>query len=460
MPTKVETLARFVGSARCEDLSAQALEQLKLRVLDSLGVAIGALDAAPMRALRAHVDELGGRALSSLIGGGATAPDRAAFYNGALVRYLDFMDSYLAPGETFHPSDNLGAVLACAEYADASGRRLLAALAVAYEVQARLSEAAPVRAKGFDHTTQGAYAAAAGAAKALGLSEAQTANALAMSGTANNALRVTRTGALSHWKGLAYPNTASSAVQCALLAKRGLTGPLEVFEGNKGFEQVIAGAFDVDWSDRSLEGVRRSILKRYDAEIHAQSAVEACLELRRAHRLDWRQLAAVELSTFQVAYDIIGGGEEGAKTEVKTKEQADHSLPYMVAVALIDGELLPAQYRPERIAADDVQGLLRRVRVRPNAALSARFPAEVPVQVGLRLKDGRVLSAAKSDYEGFHTRPMSRERVVEKFHAVAGRAGAGAREAVVSAVERLPAVTARQLGQILAHLEEGALSAR
>jgi phosphosulfolactate synthase (CoM biosynthesis protein A) len=239
--TAAGRLARFVVDRSWDDLSERARQDLKIRVLDALGCALGALGAPPVAAVRAQVDELGGHPLSTLIGGGATGPDRAALYNGALVRYLDFNDSYFAPGETCHPSDNLAPVLAAAEYADASGRELLAALAVAYQVQCRLSDEAPVRAKGFDHTTQGSYAAAAGAAKALRLDERETASAVAIAGTALNALRVTRTGALSHWKGLAYPFTASGAVEAALLAARGITGPAEVFEGNKGFMDSIAG---------------------------------------------------------------------------------------------------------------------------------------------------------------------------------------------------------------------------
>src|SRR5215469_14942487 len=113
--SEVQDLARFVGRARLQDLGQQALEQLKIRVLDTIGAAIGALDAAPMRAIRRLTDRMGGRPLAALVGGGRTAPDRAAFHNGALSRYLDFMDSYLAAGETCHPSDNLGAVLAAAE---------------------------------------------------------------------------------------------------------------------------------------------------------------------------------------------------------------------------------------------------------------------------------------------------------------------------------------------------------
>jgi 2-methylcitrate dehydratase len=451
--TEVESLASFVVSTRFEDISQEVVAQLKIRVLDSLGVAIGALGAEPIRMIREQIVEFGGSPLATLIGGGASAPDRAAFYNGALVRYLDFMDSYLAPGETFHPSDNFGAVLAAAEYANATGREFLTALAVAYEVQARLSEAAPVRARGFDHTTQGAYAAAAGVAKALRLDISKTANAIAMSGTASNALRVTRTGKLSQWKGLAYPNTAFSAVHVTFLAMRGITGPLEVFEGNKGFKQSIAGPFHIDWGNNSFESVKRSIVKKYNAEIHSQSAIEAALELRERHGFQGSDVLSVEIDIFQVAYDIIGGGDEGPKKNIRTKEEADHSLPYMVAVALLDGELYPEQFHPERIAANDVQQLLRAVRIRPNAEYSARFPNEMPVRITIVLRDGRRFELEKADYEGFHSRPMSWKTVGRKmFRLSQGFADATALKALRDRVERLEATDIRALTEVLSDL--------
>ncbi|WP_407178545.1 MmgE/PrpD family protein [Bradyrhizobium sp. STM 3562] len=416
--TEALELARFVERARLGDLSEQALEQLKIRVLDTVGVAIGALNALPIATIRNLVDELGGCPHSTLIGGGRTAPDRAAFYNGALSRYLDFMDSYIASGETCHPSDNLGAVLATAEMREASGAEFLTALAVAYQIHIRLSDLAPVREKGFDHTTQGAYAAAAGAAKALGLPRAPIANAIAISGTANNALRVTRTGALSNWKGLAYPNVGMSATLAALLASRGITGPEAVFEGVSGFKEVIAGPFQIDWREENLEGVRRSIVKQHNAEIHAQSAIDAALDIRARPGFDASAVAAIRLKIFAVAHRIIGGGEEGDKRLVRTKEEADHSLPYMLAVALIDGQVQPAQFAPERIAADDVQGLLRKVTVTPDPHLSAQFPQRLPAELEVERQDGIVLRARRDDYHGFHTRPFDWATARRKFDCV------------------------------------------
>lgn len=455
--TKVMELAQFVDSASYDQISERAVKALKVRLLDSFGVAIGALNGPPVKMIRSLIDDFGGAPRATLIGGGKSAPDRAALYNAALVRYLDFNDSFLAPGETCHPSDNIAAVMAASESVNGSGKEFLTALAVAYQVHARLSQEAPVRAKGFDHTTQGAYAAAAGAAKALGLNARKTANAVAIAGTALNALRVTRTGALSHWKGLAYPHTAFAATHAAYLAARGITGPEEVFEGNKGFMETISGPFHIDWAEEDLEMVNLTIIKKFNAEIHAQAAVEAALELKAEHGFDASEIDRIDIEIFDVAYHIIGGGEEGDKTTVRTKEEADHSLHYMVAAALLDGQLLPAQYEPERIVSADVQRLLRRVHVTPTEEYSRRFPQEHACRVSIALSNGRAYSAEKADYEGFTTNPMSWERVREKFDQLSAPfADARLMDEIAEAVAELERTELSELTALLARVGERA----
>ncbi|WP_131668018.1 MmgE/PrpD family protein [Psychrobacter pygoscelis] len=453
-PTEVQQLAKFVVQADSAVMSLEAKDELKKRLLDSIGVGIGALEGEPIQYLRTHIEDFGGNPLSTMIGGGKTSPDRAALYNGALTRYLDFMDSYLAKGETCHQSDNLGAVLAAGEYADLDGKGLLTAMAVAYQVQGRLCDEAPVRAKGFDHTVQGAYASAAGVAKALGFDADKTANAIAISGTCNNALRVTRTGALSHWKGLAYPNTGFIGTHAAFLAMRGITGPEAVFEGNKGFKEAIAGDFTIDWAQEDLENVSKSIIKKYNAEIHSQSSIEGALELQAAHGFSAEQIEKIEIDIFDVAYHIIGGGEEGDKTIIRTKEEADHSLQYMVGVALLDGNVLPAQYDPERILKDDIQDLLQRFVVRPKQAYTDRFPQEVCTDLTVYLKDGTQFAITKTDYEGFNTRPMSWETVISKFNGLTEPFTSQAvRTRIIEAIKDIESVTVRELMQILSNLQ-------
>ncbi|MGE5223106.1 MAG: MmgE/PrpD family protein [Omnitrophica WOR_2 bacterium] len=449
--TMVQQMADFVAHARYEDLSETACQALKIHILDALGCALGALDGEPIRLIRQQLDDFGGSPLCSLIAGGKTSPDRAAFYNSALVRYLDFNDSYLAKGETCHPSDNLGAVLAASEYSQASGKDLMTSLAVAYQVQCHLSDVAPVRNKGFDHTTQGAYAVASGVSRALHLDPVRTANAIAISGTAYNALRVTRTGPLSNWKGLAYPDTVFGATHAAFLAMRGITGPLDVFEGNKGFMESITGPFQVDWSHEDLEKVTGTVIKKYNAEMHSQSALEGILELKQVHPFQADQVDHIDIDIFDVAYHIIGGGEEGNKKTIQNKEQADHSLPYMIAVAILDGKVTPEQYLPDRIRRNDVQELLQRVDIHPSKEYSQKFPFEMDCKITVSLKNGSSFTQFKTDYEGFFTRPITWEHIIQKFQVLSSSScPPQLQDELIDAVAHLEEITTSDLLDLLA----------
>ncbi|MGH9231393.1 MAG: MmgE/PrpD family protein, partial [Acidimicrobiales bacterium] len=277
-----------------------------------------------------------------------------------------------------------------------------------------------------------------------------TSHAVAIAGTAFNALRVTRTGALSHWKGLAAPFTAAGALDAGFLAGRGVTGPLEVFEGVKGLQEALAGTFAVDWSTDDLACVTGTALKRFNAEIHSQAAIETALALRHEHGFTGSDVTEVAIETFQVAYDIIGGGREGDKTVVRTKEQADHSLPYLVAVALLDGEVLPSQFAPERIESADVQALLTRVAIRPASDLTARFPELQPCRMRIRLTDGTDVTREQADYRGWPTRPMSSDDVERKFDLLtAAHASDRIRADLLSAIAELEHIDVAEVARLL-----------
>jgi 2-methylcitrate dehydratase len=215
-------------------------------------------------------------------------------------------------------------------------------------------------------------------------------------------------------------------------------------------DAIVGDRFELAWSKEDLESVTRTILKKFNAEIHSQSAIEALIELKKAHDVDPDQVERIELDTFQVAFDIIGGGEEGSKFDVHTKEEADHSLPYLLAVALLDGQVLPDQYRPERIASEDVQDLLHRVEIKPDDSFSERFPQEHSARIRLRLRDGQVLEREQRDYEGFHTRPMAWDTVAEKFARLASaHVEDRQRSEIKDAVAALDRIGTRQLTHIL-----------
>lgn len=411
-----ERLGAFAAHSGLADMPPEAREQLKIRVLDSLGCAIGALQASsPLQAVANAVGQLGGAPRATLIGGERSSADRAALLNGAAIRYLDYNDTFVAGQEACHPSDNTGAVLAATEEAAGSGEDFLVSLAVSYQVQCRLTASAPVRPQGFDHTTQGVYGAACGVSRALGLDAERASNAVAIAGTAFNALRVTRTGTISNWKGLAAPMAAANGVVAAYLAREGLTGPPAVFEGTKGFMDSISGPFDVDWAAEALDVAPRTMIKKHNAEAHSQTAIEALFALTNAHPFRAKQVERIEVETFAACYDIIGGGAEGDKHTVTTKEVADHSLPYILAVALLDGEVTPAQYAPERIRSADVQELLRRVQVAEDPELTARFPGEMVSRVRVVFGDGNRRTVERATLEGAPDTPMTWGSARDKF---------------------------------------------
>ncbi|WP_327053602.1 MmgE/PrpD family protein [Halomicrococcus gelatinilyticus] len=432
-----DELADFVTGTDFEDLAPDTVDELKKRVLDSLGIAVGAMGAEPVEQVRATVEELNEGGDCHLWGGGAASPPDATMLNTAQVRYLDYMDSFLAPGETPHPSDNVAAAIACGEYDDRSGADLLAAVGVAYEVQGELAWNAPVRDRGFDHVTHTVISAATGASKLLGLDHEQVRSAVGIAGTAHNALRVTRTEGISEWKGIASANAARNGVYSAMLANNGMEGPVNLFEGGKGWNQVVAGTdFDVDLTP--AERVHDVMTKKYVAETYAQSAVEGIIDLAEREDLDPDDVERIHLDTFAGAKLIIGGGE-GSRYGVETKAQADHSLPYMLAAALIDREMTNAQYDPERIQRDDVQQLLQTVEVEEDPDLTDRFEnGEMPADLTVDMADGTTHTVAKDAFEGHPTQSMSWDQVQAKFDRMAGdRYDEAHRERIVETVLQL-----------------------
>ncbi|MFC7135402.1 MULTISPECIES: MmgE/PrpD family protein [Salinibaculum] len=436
--TTTAELADFALSVDYDELSAEVRDEIKKRVLDSIGIAVGAMEATPTAQVRATVTELEGDGSCRLWGSEQTAsPVGAAMYNTSLTRYLDFMDSFLAPGETPHPSDNIAGIIATAEDRDLSGVDLLESVGVAYEVQGELAWNAPVRDRGWDHVTHTVISAAVGAGKARGLDREALRNAIGIAGTAHNALRVTRTGGINEWKGVASANAARNAVYSVVLADHGMEGPTNLFEGQKGWKQIVSGEFDVNL-DPCCERVLDTMTKRYVAETYAQSAVEGIVELAAAQDIDHERVERIHLDTFAGAALIIGGGE-GDRYEVTTKAQADHSLPYMLAAALIDREMTNDAYDPERIQREDVQTLLRTVEVEEDERLTEQFEdGLMPAVLDVELDDGTEYHIEKEAFQGHPTQPMSWADVEEKFETMTrDRYDAARRDAVIEMVKDL-----------------------
>ena len=438
--TLAEQLAHLSVALKFEDLPAPVVHEVKRRVIDSLGCALGAWHAEPCVIARKVASTFSANGGAGLLGTKHSAPpDWAAFANGCLVRYLDYNDTYLSK-EPAHPSDNISAALAVAESTNANGRELITAIALAYEVQCRLCDAASLRARGWDHVTYGAFSSGLAAARLMGLDAERTRHAIGIAGVASAALRQSRVGELSHWKGCAFANAARHGVYAALLARAGMTGPAPIFEGEKGFEKLVSGPLHDLKLPTAGSGlgkddlmILRTHIKFWPAEYHSQSAIEAALKLRTQFH---DPIESVVVHSHDAAVDIIGSEPE--KWRPTSRETADHSLPYIVAAALTDGEVTVKQFAPERFSHPKLLALVERVKVERHAELSARYPEAVGNIVTVRLRNGREFSERVDFPRGHARNPLSDAEVEAKFHNLAdGLLGRGRADSVLRLLWRL-----------------------
>src|SRR5438128_319329 len=428
--TLAHQLADYACALRFEDLSKRVGHETKRRVLDSLGCAIGAWKEEPCAIARKVASDFSAKRGSTIIGTSHKAPpDWTAFANGCCIRYFDYKDTYLSK-EPAHPSDNISAALAAAESVGANGRELITAIALAYEVQCRLCDAASIRARGWDHVTYGAFSTALAAARLMKLDPAKTRHAVNIAGVAGAAMRQARAGELSHWKGVAFANAARHGVYSALLARAGMTGPAPIFEGQMGFEKQlgvslgnVAEKFAVPFGkngDGPASMILRTSIKFWPAEYHSQSVIEAALFLR--NQIGGVEVISMRFARHDASVDIIGSEPE--KWRPETRETADHSLPYITAIALIDGEVTDKQFQSPRFTDPAIWKFLGNVKVTRNAELSVLYPGAVANIVHVTLKDGRTLSK-RVDYPlGNAKNPVSDVELERKFlHLVAPALG-------------------------------------
>jgi 2-methylcitrate dehydratase len=445
MDRTTETLARYATSLRYGDLSPGAVKEAKRHIIDSLGCAMGGATSEPATIARKIAPASGGASAARLLGDGrATTPEAAAFANTAMIRFLDANDTYISRGSG-HPSDMLGAILAAAELAGASGTEFLLATVLGYEVFGALANQVSLRDRGWDQGVFVAPASAAGAGLLLGLSLPQMADAIAIAVTASVATRQTRAGELSMWKGCATAAAAKAGLFAAQLAKAGMTGPTAAFEGRHGLWEQVTGAFELG----ALGGggrpfaIERTNVKFFAAEYHAQAPLAVALALRDKVRAE--EIEALEVQIYAMAHSEIGS--EPAKWDPQTRETADHSLPYMLAVALVDGRITPASFEPKRYLDPALRPLMNRIRVTESPELTRRFPRELPSQIDVTTRSGRRYTERAEYPKGHAENPMTDADVEAKFRDlsedVMGRAqAAGALETLwrLDEVTRMGAV--------------------
>jgi len=410
--TLANQLANYACEIKFEDLSKEVVHEVRRRVTDSLGCALGAWNEEPCAIARKVASEFSAKNGSTIIGTAHQAPpDWAAFATGCCIRYFDYNDTYLSK-EPAHPSDNISAALAVAESVGATGREFITAIALAYEVQCRFCDAASLRARGWDHVTYGAFSTALASAKLMKLEPEKTRHAVNIAGVGCAAMRQARVGELSHWKGVAFADAARRGVYSALLARAGMTGPAPIFEGQMGFEKELGVSLgDVGEKFKGAPAmILHTSIKYWPAEYHSQSAIEAALFLREQID-DVSQVKAMTIESHDASVDIIGSEPE--KWRPETRETADHSLPYITAIALIDGQVTEKQFQPERFMDPKIWKFLENVKVERNPELSTLYPGAVANIVHVDLVDGKRLTK-RVDYPLGHAKNRLEDFAVEK----------------------------------------------
>ena len=416
--TIAQRMAQWANALKFEDLPEKTVHEVKRRVIDSIATCLGAYHSAPARIARAKAMAVTDPPPSANVWGTnhRTSPDLAAFANGAMVRYLDYNDTYLSL-EPAHPSDNISATVAATQTAGKTGRDLILATVIGYEIQCRLCDAASLRAGGWDHVTYGALSTALAAGKLWDLSEEQLEHALGLAGVCNITTRQTRTGQISDWKACAFSNAARNGIFAADLARRGMTGPNEIFEGPKGLmnQLNLPGIKDLRLGGDGDFMIDKTYIKFWPAEYHSQSAIDACLQLRP--QVEGKEIREIYIGSFEAAVSIIGSEPE--KLRPTSRETADHSMSYCCAAALIDGDVTLATFDDDRLTDPKLLDLIDKTRIVEEPDLNKDYPKGIPNDVTITCTDGTKANKRVDFPRGHAQNPMTDEEVVTKFKKLA-----------------------------------------
>ncbi|MFC4055475.1 MmgE/PrpD family protein [Actinomadura syzygii] len=410
------------------------------RVVDSVACAIVGYESEPGQIAVAAARGVTCDAPATVFGARLrTTPELAAFANTTMVRTFDWNDGMLAQGGG-HPSDMIAAVIAAGEAVHASGRDVLLGITLAYEVLGALGNAAPTRAKGFDQGTFMGVAAALGIGRMLGLDADQLANAVSLAIVPHVPLRVNRTGLLSMWKGSATASAMHSAIFAVRLARLGMTGPAEPFEGKTGVFDQTVGPFEAKLpaNDDGRLVVEISHLKQFPAETHGQALLGLMPRVREWRSVD--QIESIRIEAYWQAYHEIA--MHPSKWDPTTRETADHSMPYLLAAALVDGGIdVRATFTPERIADPALRPIMNKVSVTEDKAFTAGFrppgkgiAGEPRMRLIVTAVDGATFIEEVGYHRGHSLNPMSRAEIDAKLDATsAGVLSDERREAIRAA---------------------------
>ncbi len=411
-----QDLVNFTDKLRFNDLPPNAILASKMRLLDSVGVAIAAFEAKPSKIARSLACEVTGQEVAQIWGTGKLAPlEDVAFANGVMVRYLDLNDAWRTK-DAHHPSDYLPAILAVAESLALSGKDFITALATAYEIMCRFTDNVPFNDAGWDQPVTGSIATALAAGKLMGLEREKLIHSIALAIIPNLSTYQTRAGELSMWKGCAGPNGARNGVFAARLAREGMSGPFNAFEGIFGvWNQTLSGKkFDINLPDFTIPwdwGIEQTNIKTHAVRDSCQLPIFTAIDLKE--KLNGKKITSLKIETYKSAWE--GAVKDPELWAPKTRETADHSMLFSVACALADGKVVPDSFEEKRFLDADIIDIIKQCEVNVLDEFSNATPQRRNCRIIATTEDGERITAHRIVTLEEIKRGMPKEQVIAKF---------------------------------------------
>ena len=420
-PTVTAEMSRWAAELKFAQLSKDAVYQAKRFLLDSMGCALGGYQQHDVKLALQVLGETAGSGPATVIGTGKKVDAvSASLANALMIRCMDYNDIYWKQDPS-HPSDIFPAALACCERARSDGRELIVGLVLGHEFECRFCEAAipGIRERGWHHATLTAFVSPIVAGRALRLGWEQIQHAMGISGSRHATLGAVTAGNLTMMKNTVDPLATQSGVLAALLAEKGYTGPEHVVDGKEG----LAHCFGREWRLSVLTDglgdswrITQCGMKAFPTEALTHTPISAVLDLVREHDLKPEQVAKIRIRSLARAADILS---DPSKYDPRSKETADHSLPYVIAAALVDRQVTPLQFTTEKIMDAGIRAQLRKVEVVGDPEIEQVFPALQRVIVSIRTTGGKEFSRQLDFPKGDPRNPLSDREIEEKFAALA-----------------------------------------
>jgi len=414
-------MARWAAALEYKHLSQDAVYQAKRFLLDSVGCGLGGYQQPDVKIALAVLDEIAGKGPATVIGSGKRMDAvSASLANALMIRCMDYNDIYWKQDPS-HPSDIFPAALAACERAKSGGKELIVGLVLGHEFEMRFCEAAfpGIRERGWHHATLTAFVSPIVAGRMLRLDWEQIQHAIGISASRQATLGAVTAGKLTMMKNTVDPMATQSGMLAALMAERGYTGPEHVVDGKEG----LTHCFGPEWKLNLLtDGLGESWritqcgMKAFPTEALTHAPISAVLDIVKSNDLKPDQVAKVQIRSLARAADILS---DPSKYDPRTKETADHSLPFVIAAAIADRQVTPVQFEMKKIMDPTIRAQLKKVEVVADPEIEKVFPALQRVIVNLTTTDGRTFTKRLDYPKGDPRNPLSDAEVEEKFAALA-----------------------------------------